>query len=196
MFIGLVFSILAAGSCDFLSFDLRNGQQGAFGLFTYTNPAGSCTGYRNTEITFSEIEKTARVGAVGAPAFSLAAILLQLVDLICWRVCCGKIIESSLLLLAMIFQFLTFSAFGSQNYCLTIESLRVGDRNCRISTGGIFAIVAFSFYFIGGIVGCFIPEPQPLLWREHKHESDEECNEESSGSNDEESFESADDEQK
>eukprot|EP00544_Gedaniella_sp_CCMP2646_P014560 CAMPEP_0202501032 /NCGR_PEP_ID=MMETSP1361-20130828/34878_1 /ASSEMBLY_ACC=CAM_ASM_000849 /TAXON_ID=210615 /ORGANISM="Staurosira complex sp., Strain CCMP2646" /LENGTH=170 /DNA_ID=CAMNT_0049133663 /DNA_START=90 /DNA_END=601 /DNA_ORIENTATION=- len=162
----------------------------AFGLFSYTNPAGSCTGYRNTE--FSVFEKTARVAAVVAPVFALAAISLQLVDILCWRVCCGKCFETVLLILAIVLQFLTFSAFGSKNYCLS----GILARQCYISTGGIYTIVAFCLFFTGGVIACFSPVPTPILCREHKHESDEESNEESSDNSDEEEgFESANEEE-
>lgn len=193
VFAGLIFSILSAGSCDFLSFELRNGEEGNFGLFFFTNPAGSCTAYRNDteEISFSVFDKTARTGAVVAPLFALASILFQLVDLLCWRVCCGKCIESTLLLLAIICQFLTFSAFGSKNYCLA----ELG-HSCYISTGGIYTIIAFCLYFLGGIVGCFTPEPTPILCRENKHESSDEDSSGSGSSVDEESFESAKEVQK
>lgn len=70
-------------------------------------------------------------------------------------------------------------------------------RQCYISTGGIYTIVAFCLFFTGGVVGCFTSEPTPILCREHKHESDEESNEESSDSSDEEEgFESANEEGK
>ena len=113
---GFLFSVLAAGSCRFLRFQEtpthENG--GAFGLFFFTNPAGSCQRY--SDFAFNFTDKTARVGAIIAPIFALVAIVLQLIDLLCWRVCCGKCSETTLLLLAIIFQGLTFAAFGSSTF--------------------------------------------------------------------------------
>lgn len=76
--------------------------------------AGSCQRY--IDKVFDITDKTARVGALIAPIFALASIILQLVDILCWRVCCGKCIETSVLLLAIIFQGLTFAAFGSTEF--------------------------------------------------------------------------------
>ena len=114
------------------------------------------------------------MGAVGAPAFALAAILLQLVDLLCWRVCCGKCIETYPSIIGHGISVSDIFGLWLEKLLLVNRILTCGDRNCYISTGGIYTIVAFSFYFMGGIVGCFTPEPTPILCREHKHESDEE----------------------
>jgi len=71
-------------------------------------------------------------------------------------------------------------------YSLTthLDSLFAAGRSCYISHGGIFAIVAFLLYFLGGVVGCLTPEPKPILCREHKED------EESSGI-DEDEYEDA-----
>lgn len=184
VFIGFIFSMMAAGSCEFIQYSDLDGEEGAFGLFTYTNPAGSCTRYR--EVVFNITDKTARVGAIGGAIFALVSLLLQLVDILCWRVFCGKCCESCLLLLAMIFQGLTFAAFASDNYCLFVRG------KCSISNGGIFSIVAFCLYFIGGVVGCFTPEPRPILCRDHHKEASSSDDDEESSGIDEEAYESAD----
>lgn len=112
--IGGIFSILAAGSCRFLSFNKQTdiyGDRGHFGLFFFTNQAGSCQRY--PQRVFDLTDKTARVGAIIAPIFALIVILLFLMDILFWRVCCGKCFETTFLLLAIIFQGMTFAAFGS-----------------------------------------------------------------------------------
>lgn len=182
--IALVFSIMTLLSCDFLEYEfpppigasdvdiidsssntnsssaLPDGvdRTPTFGLFK-ENPTGSvCTQYGDDHDPFAA-HTASRLASAIATILGILALLLLLVEFLCCRFWCSRLIVILLLMVAGISQAFTLVLFLAEP-C----GGRNGDKYvCSLSQGGIESIVAAALFLLEAILTCCTPKSIPLL---------------------------------
>lgn len=183
MIAGVVLSVLAAGSCEFVT---RDGQEGqvTFGLFRFSPPGedlgwNDCLTYSDQSgFTYSWLHKWAAVSSALAMCLGALLVLLMLIDCCC-NVCCSKFMQTFLVVCCQLNQGFTFLIWLS-NACFFTRKNTTGDnwinRGCRIGNGSTYSFCAFMLFFIGGFFLFCSPKPDPLCCQgsKDKDKKDEE----------------------
>jgi len=185
--IALVFSILTLLSCDFMEYEfpppigasdvdiidsgsntnsssaLPEGVEPpyrtpTFGLFK-ENPTGLvCTQYEDDHDPFPA-HIASRLASAIATILGILALLLLLVEFLCCRFWCSRLIVIIILMVAGISQAFTLVLFLAEP-C----GGRNGDKYvCSLSQGGIESIVAAALFLLEAILTCCTPKSIPLL---------------------------------
>lgn len=181
MIAGVVLSVMAAGSCEFVT---RDGQEGqvTFGLFQFSPPGedlgwNDCLTYSDQSgFTYSWLHKWAAVSSALAMCLGALLVLMMLIDCCC-NVCCSKFMQTFLVVCCQLNQGFTFLIWLS-NACFFTRKNTTGDnwinRGCRIGNGSTYSFCAFMLFFIGGFFLFCSPKPDPLCCRKDKDKKDEE----------------------
>jgi len=193
----IVLSGLAAASCRFV--DIENPQDlghtfETSGLYRHYDPVSESCQVHETS-TFTNAENAARMGGVVAPLLGALALLLIATEAFCGKCCqrCSRWIVSLCLLLAVIFQGLTFLWFGS-NACGGDWYMEVTTQKpCTMDQGAAYSIAATVFYFVCQIFIRSTPAPYEKKLVQQESKNDGVMKDDSSGSSDTDADDTLDD---
>ena len=177
--IAVVFSVMAATSCDFLEYVWPPDGQPPVGVPISSNmtsadivgtpvmglwrhsPSGSgfCVRYDHSIVDVTPSLRGSRLMAVIGGAAGGIALLLLLVELLCCRFWCSRMFIGLLFLIAAVGQALTL--------CLYLGEVcdgRKGDKYlCNVGGGTIWTIVATVLYMICSLMACATPKATPVV---------------------------------
>ena len=129
-----------------------------FGLFKQ-NPTGQvCTEYDRSLDPYPAMTAS-RLCAGIATILAILALLLLLIEFLCCRFWCSRLIVIIILMIASISQAFTLALFLAEP-C----GGRNGDKYlCSFSQGGIWSMVAAGLFLVEAILTCCTPKSVPLL---------------------------------
>jgi len=194
--VGVGFSISTVASCEFMSYVLLPGNDnstldqipgfaddaggnnvttGTFGLLYY-NPGGSgCRPYESIITRESLWLSTAKITGIIAAAAGIATLALLIVETVCCRFVCSRVIIVLLLMTAVICQALTFLVYAS-SLCLSANDVRYP---CIFDSGSTMSVIALCAFLFAALAACPTPKPRPmiktLMERERKTENSDPC---------------------
>ena len=160
---GIVFSFVAAFSCEFIKYDHSSEEGddesslGYAGLFGYREEdTGECVGYERDLDKSEKFAKDASLVAPIAASFALLIITLKL----CWTSCKGsRLLVNTSMLVAIISQGITFAFFNSDEFCdgdILNEILHQDP--CKPGKGSAFSILALFCYFFAAVAYWCVPK--------------------------------------
>ena len=162
--VGLVLSCLTVTSCRFVDVENPDDVGHEFervGLFrNYDADADNCQAHASN-LSYTTSENGARMGAVVAPLLAAFAFWLIAMESCCGGCCkrCLRYLVAFCLLLAVVFEGLTFLWLGSEVCGGDWYQEVTTQKPCTIDEGAIFAAVATSFFFICLFFLSWIPSP-------------------------------------
>jgi hypothetical protein len=183
---GFAFSLAALGKCDFFIYEPRNPPSGVedtrpgilenvtianLGLFKYDFDGQGCRDIPENLDQLSGWFTTAQVGASLAVFLSAAALALLLVDLVCCRFPCSRLLISIFFLIAFICQALTFLVYAAP---ICDPNYVNGPFPCSPDAGTWLSVVASALFLIVGFLTCCVPKPLPIVVRVRKSLEDDE----------------------
>jgi hypothetical protein len=128
------------------------------GLVSWNPESMGCRKYDPSTTNFSPMFQFARVMGVLAPLLGLVAIINISIEVICCRCCCSRCTVTSLFVLMIISQCLTFTLYAT-NVCIS----KSNPYGCRYENGSTFAIVAVISSLICSTLSCVAPKGRPLI---------------------------------
>jgi hypothetical protein len=181
--VGCIFSLIVLGSCAFMSYDRsvlpntnstpsvgRDGNVniadlfetgGTIGLYKY-NPDGlGCTDYDIAGHQMPASVRTSRLGGVLGAVLGFLAFFMILLEFVCCRFWCSRVLIVLSLVSAGLIQLMTFFVFSSQA-CLPLENF--GYR-CGLDAGAIWSLVASGVFLLAAFLTCPTPKVSNTMQR-------------------------------
>ena len=113
---GIVFSAMTVTSCRFVEYVDGNGNPGAVGLYLYWNTTMTMCMDLPTFLEYNASETAARMGGVVALMAASFTLLLLLLEFLCCRFICSKLLMGISVLTAQVMQGITFLFFDSEQF--------------------------------------------------------------------------------